>query len=148
MRRTGHCRSRAHKRWSKFLLDISKELYKYLLMDVMASSSLDSAFTALSDPTRRAILARLVLGEATVLELGRPFQMTQPAISQHIKVLERAGLVGRRVDGARRPCRLLKPGFDAIDQWLATLRKAFEANYDRLDQVLAEMKSETGGETR
>jgi DNA-binding transcriptional ArsR family regulator len=114
----------------------------------MASSSLDSAFTALSDPTRRAILARLVLGEATVLELGRPFQMTQPAISQHIKVLERAGLVGRRVDGARRPCRLLKPGFDAIDQWLATLRKAFEANYDRLDQVLAEMKSETGGETR
>jgi DNA-binding transcriptional ArsR family regulator len=111
-----------------------------------ASPALDTAFTALSDPTRRAILARLVLGEATVLELGRPFQMTQPAISQHIKVLERAGLIVRRIDGTRRPCRLSKPGFDAIDQWLAMLRKAFETNYERLDRVLAEMKSEEGNQ--
>ena len=103
---------------------------------------LDTAFTALSDPTRRAILARLVTGEATVLELGKPFKMTQPAISQHIKVLERAGLIVRRVDGSRRPCRLSKPGFEAIDRWLAMMRKAFEKNYDRLDQVLAEMKFE------
>jgi DNA-binding transcriptional ArsR family regulator len=103
---------------------------------------LNTAFTALSDPTRRAILARLVVGEATVLELGKPFKMTQPAISQNIKVLERAGLIARRIDGSRRPCRLSKPGFDAIDQWLATMRKAFEKNYDRLDHVLAEMKSE------
>jgi DNA-binding transcriptional ArsR family regulator len=109
---------------------------------------LDTAFNALSDPTRRAILARLVLGEATVLELGKPFQMTQPAISQHIKVLERAGLIVRRVDGTRRPCRLSKPGFDAIDQWLAVVRNAFEKNFDRLDQVLAEMNSKTGEETR
>jgi DNA-binding transcriptional ArsR family regulator len=103
---------------------------------------LDSAFTALSDPTRRAILARLVTGEATVLELGKPFKMSQPAISQHIKVLERAGLITRRIDGTRRPCRLSKPGFDSIEQWLAMMSKAFEKNYDRLDHVLAEMKSD------
>jgi DNA-binding transcriptional ArsR family regulator len=103
---------------------------------------LDSTFTALSDPTRRAILARLITGEATVLELGKPFKMSQPAISQHIKVLERAGLITRRIDGTRRPCRLSKPAFDSIDQWLAMMRKAFEKNYRRLDQVLAEMKSQ------
>jgi DNA-binding transcriptional ArsR family regulator len=108
----------------------------------MSMPVLDTAFSALSDPTRRAILARLVMGEATVLELGKPFQMTQPAISQHIKVLERAGLIVRRVDGARRPCRLSKSGFDAIDQWLGVVRKAFETNYDRLDQVLAEMNTQ------
>src|SRR5271168_679680 len=111
-------------------------------MQEKSRPQLNTAFTALSDPTRRAILARLVTGEATVLELGKPFKMTQPAISQHIKVLERAGLIARRVDGSRRPCRLSKPGFDTIDQWLAMMRKAFEKNYDRLDHVLAEMKSE------
>jgi DNA-binding transcriptional ArsR family regulator len=110
--------------------------------------TLDAAFAALSDPTRRAILARLVLGEATVLELGKPFKMTQPAISQHIKVLQGAGLIVRRVDGTRRPCRLAKPGFEAMDQWLAMLRKAFEKNYDRLDYVLAGMKPGNGEKTR
>lgn len=110
--------------------------------------TLDAAFSALSDPTRRAILAHLVRGEATVLELGKPFKMTQPAISQHIKVLERAGLIVRRIEGTRRPCRLAKPGLEAIDQWLAMLREAFEKNYDRLDHVLAEMKPENGEETR
>jgi DNA-binding transcriptional ArsR family regulator len=109
---------------------------------------LDDAFTALSDPTRRAILARLVTGEATILELGKPFKMSQPAISQHIKVLERAGLIARRIDGSRRPCRLSQPGFEAIDEWLAMLRKAFEKNYNRLDQVLAEMKPGNGEDTR
>ncbi len=108
----------------------------------MNSPPLDAAFTALSDPTRRAILARLVTGEATVLELGKPFKMSQPAVSQHIKVLERAGLIVRRIDGARRPCRLSESGFTAIDEWLAMMRKAFEKNYDRLDQVLAGMKPE------
>ena len=101
---------------------------------------LNSAFAALADPTRRAILARLALGEATVMELARPFDMTQPAISQHLKVLEEAGLVISRVDGARRPRRLAKPGVDAMDQWLSMLRKALERNYDRLDQVLAAME--------
>jgi len=102
--------------------------------------SLDHAFSALADPTRRAILARLAKGEATVMELAEPFAMTQPAVSQHLKVLEHAGLVASRIDGARRPRRLSKDGIDAMDQWLAMLRKALEANYDRLDQVLAEME--------
>jgi len=107
--------------------------------------SLDTAFSALSDPTRRAILARLALGETTVMELARPFEMTQPAISRHLKVLEGAGLIVRRVEGTKRPCRLANPGIEAIDQWLEMLRTALARNYDRLDQVLAEMKSDTGG---
>src|ERR1700746_2497579 len=98
-------------------------------------TSLDAAFSALSDPTRRAILARLARGEATVMELAEPFEMTQPAISRHLKVLEGAGLIIRRVEGAKRPCRLAKPGIEAIDQWLAMLRDALERNYDRLDEV-------------
>ena len=101
--------------------------------------NLDAAFSALADPTRRGILARLAKGEATVLELARPFEMTQPAISQHLKVLEDAGLVARRVDGTKRPRRLAKAGMEAMDQWLAMLRKALENNYDRLDEVLAGM---------
>jgi DNA-binding transcriptional ArsR family regulator len=105
---------------------------------------LDAAFSALADPTRRAILARLAKGEATVMELAEPFEMTQPAISQHLKVLEAAGLIARRVDGSRRPRRLAKDGIQAMDQWLATLRQALERNYDRLDQILAETEqSET-----
>jgi len=107
--------------------------------------NLDTTFSALSDPTRRAILARLALGETTVMELAKPFEMTQPAISRHLKVLEGAGLIVRRVDGTKRPCRLANPGIEAIDQWLEMLRTALARNYDRLDQVLAEMKSDTGG---
>ena len=104
---------------------------------------LDAAFSALADPTRRAILARLAKGEATVNELAQPFEMTQPAISQHLKVLEEAGLIVRRVEGTKRPRRLAKAGIEAMDQWLAMLRKAFERNYDRLDEVLATMQSNT-----
>jgi len=103
--------------------------------------NLNASFAALADPTRRAILARLALGEATVNELAEPFEMSQPAISQHLKVLEQAGLIAQRVDGTRRPRRLAKPGIDAMDQWLAMLRKALEKNYDRLDGVLAAMKT-------
>jgi DNA-binding transcriptional ArsR family regulator len=109
---------------------------------------LDAAFAALADPTRRAILARLAIGEATVMELARPFEMTQPAISQHLKVLESAGLIVRRVDGARRPRRLAPAGIEAMDQWLAMLRKALEKNYDRLDVVLASTEQHKEGETR
>src|SRR5262245_32551897 len=100
-------------------------------------SNLDAAFSALADPTRRAILARLALGEATVMELAAPFEMTQPAVSRHLKVLEGAGLVVRRVDGTKRPCRLAPGAIDEIDQWLRMLREALATNYDRLDGVLA-----------
>jgi len=107
-------------------------------------TNLDSTFAALSDPTRRAILARLALGETTVMELARPFEMTQPAISRHLKVLETAGLIVRRIEGSKRPARLASNAITEIDQWLAFLRPALEANYNRLDNVLAEMQSEKG----
>ena len=116
--------------------------------------TLNATFSALSDPTRRAILARLAQGETTVMQLAEPFDMTQPAISRHLKVLERAGLIHRRVEGAKRPCRLAKAGIEAIDQcdeWLAMLRGALAKNYDRLDAILEEMKpgskKESGKET-
>jgi DNA-binding transcriptional ArsR family regulator len=109
-------------------------------------NSLDAAFSALADPTRRAILARLAKGEATVNELAKPFEMTQPAISQHLRVLEDAGLIIRRVEGAKRPRRLANSGIEAMDQWLAMLRNAMEKNYDRLDRVLAGIDKQKKGE--
>lgn len=112
-------------------------LYKITLMYDL---DLDVAFSALADPTRRAILARLAKGEATVTELAEPFEISQPAISQHLKVLEDAGLVVHRVEGTRRPRRLAKTGIEAMDQWLAVLRNALEKNYDRLDEVLASIE--------
>ena len=107
-----------------------------------APAQLDAAFGALSDGTRRAILARLALGEATVMELAAPFAMSQPAISRHLKVLEGAGLIVRRVEGTKRPCRLSPSGVTAMDQWLGMLRDALSRNYDRLDGVLAAMGPE------
>jgi DNA-binding transcriptional ArsR family regulator len=109
--------------------------------------TLDTAFSALADPTRRAILARLALGEAGVMELAEPFEITQPAVSRHLKVLEDAGLITRRVDGTRRPCRLSMEGLASMERWLEMLRTALEANYDRLDSVLAEMAPQEGKET-
>jgi len=103
-------------------------------------SNLDAAFSAMADPTRRAILARLALGEATVMELAEPYEITQPAISRHLKVLEGAGLIVRRVEGTKRPCRLASSAISEIDQWLDVLRQALTKNYDRLDDVLAGMK--------
>jgi DNA-binding transcriptional ArsR family regulator len=107
-------------------------------------ANLDSTFGALADPTRRAILARLALGEATVMELAQPFAMTQPAVSRHLKVLEGAGLIVRRAEGTKRPCRLSEDGLKAVDSWLEMLRKALTKNYDRLDVILAEMTEEKG----
>src|SRR5689334_16226072 len=112
------------------------------------NETLGAVFAAVADPTRRAILARLAKGEATVTELAEPFEMSQPAISQHLKVLEDAGLIVQRVDGTRRPRRLANAGLEAMDQWLGMLRKALEKNYDRLDGVLAEMQSEEKRKTR
>ena len=109
-------------------------------MQTHAAAKLDAAFSALANPTRRAIMARLASGEATVMELAEPFKMTQPAISHHLKVLDGAGLIIRRVEGTRHPCRLSPAGIDAIDRWIAMLREVLAKNYDRLDGVLATMK--------
>jgi DNA-binding transcriptional ArsR family regulator len=104
---------------------------------------LDATFAALADPTRRAILAKLANGEASVMELAKPFAMSQPAISKHLRVLERAGLISRGRDAQRRPRRLeVKPMSDAID-WLERYRKIWAANFQRLDALLDELKSAT-----
>ena len=103
---------------------------------------LDDALLALADPTRRAILARLAQGEATVNELLAPFDMSQPAISHHLKVLEKAGLITRRRQGTSRPCRLAPEGLAPLDAWLEQLRDSLERNYARLDDLLAEDPSQ------
>lgn len=104
-------------------------------------SQLDLTFAALADPTRRAILARLAEGDATVNELVEPFDMSQPAISKHLKVLESAGLVSRGRDAQRRPVHIeAQPLADAVG-WLETYRKFWETSYQRLDGLLAELQS-------
>jgi DNA-binding transcriptional ArsR family regulator len=104
------------------------------------SERLDSAFAALADPTRRAILARLALGEASVNELVAPFEMSQPAISRHLKVLENAGLISRGRDAQRRPCRIEAEPLGEASAWLESYRKFWEGSFERLDALLDEMK--------
>ena len=106
------------------------------------SGHLDATFAALADPTRRAILARLASGEASVAELAEPFAMTQPAISKHLKVLERAGLISRGRDAQRRPRRLEVVPLAEATGWLDGYRRFWEESYERLDALLAELKSE------
>jgi DNA-binding transcriptional ArsR family regulator len=101
---------------------------------------LDATFAALADPTRRAILARLSSGEASVMELAEPFAMSQPAISKHLKVLERAGLISRSRDAQRRPRRLEAKPLAEATKWLERYRRYWEANYQRLDALLEELK--------
>lgn len=109
--------------------------------------SLDATLAALSDPTRRAILARLAEGEATVNELAQPFPISQPAISRHIKVLADAGLIVQRVEGTKRPCRLAPDGLSELDQYLEMLRHALDQNYRRLDRILAKQQGRKGKES-
>src|SRR6516162_5225098 len=111
-------------------------------MIMTASQRLDATFAALADPTRRAILARLASGEASVMELARPFKMSQPAISKHLKVLERAGLITRGRDAQRRPCRIEARPLAEADQWLENYRRVWEANFQRLDSLLDSMKGQ------
>lgn len=106
----------------------------------MRSDSLSVTFSALADPTRRAILARLASGEATVTELAEPFDMSQPAISKHLKVLESAGLVVRGRDAQRRPCRLEARPLEDAARWLGTYREFWEESFARLDDYLREMQ--------
>jgi len=106
------------------------------------SDRLDLTFAALADPTRRAILARLATGEATVTELAKPFEMSQPAISRHLKVLERAGLISIGQDAQRRPRRIeAKPLAEASD-WIEGYRRFWDQSYERLDTLLGEIKAE------
>jgi len=107
-----------------------------------AAQSLDATFSALADPTRRAILARLAAGETSVMELAAPFSMSQPAISKHLKVLERAGLVTRRRDAQRRPVRLEARPLGAATEWLEHYRRFWEGRFQRLDALLDEMKAQ------
>ena len=106
-----------------------------------ASDRLTATFSALADPTRRAILARLTLGETSVGELAEPFDMSLPAISKHLKVLERAGLIARGRDAQRRPCRLAAEPLHEISDWVATYRQFWEQRLDRLEAFLLEAQS-------
>ena len=109
---------------------------------------LDATFAALADPTRRAILARLASGEASVLELAEPFDMTQPAISKHLKVLERAGLVSVSQEAQRRPRRLEGKPLGEANAWLEQYREAWEANFQRLDSLLEALQRRPAARTR
>ena len=104
--------------------------------------SLDSTFAALSDPTRRAILARLALGETSVTELAKPFAMSLPAVSKHLKVLERAGLIARGREAQWRPCRIEPRALKDIDDWLNHYRRFFDESFDRLDAYLQKLQAQ------
>ena len=112
-------------------------LYYRMVMD---EGALNVTFGALADPTRRAILAKLAKGDASVLELAEPFDMSQPAISKHLKVLERAGLIARGRDAQRRPCRLEPRRLKQAADWIGTYRQFWEASYNRLDDYLQELQ--------
>jgi DNA-binding transcriptional ArsR family regulator len=109
---------------------------------MISSNHLNATFAALADPTRRAILARLARGEASVLELAKPFAMSQPAVSKHLKVLERAGLISRGRDAQRRPRRIEAKPLAEATNWLERYRKIWEANFQRLDALLEELKAQ------
>jgi DNA-binding transcriptional ArsR family regulator len=106
------------------------------------SQQLDATFAALADPTRRAILARLASGEASVMELAKPFDMSQPAISKHLRVLERAGLISSRNEAQRRPRRVEAKPIAEATAWLERYRKSLEINFQRLDALLEELKAQ------
>ena len=107
----------------------------------MPADPLSETFAALADPTRRAILARLALGETSVTELAEPFEMSMPAVSKHLKVLERAGLIERGREAQWRPCRLAPAPLKDVDDWVEQYRKFWEQSFDRLDQYLRELQT-------
>src|SRR3954452_16462733 len=112
-------------------------------IDKTDDEQLDRAFTALGDPVRRALVARLSRGEATVNELAEPFSITKQAVSRHIQVLEAAGLITRSRDGQRRPCHLDPAALETLTSWIDTYRLEVERSYRRLDDVLEEIKNES-----
>jgi DNA-binding transcriptional ArsR family regulator len=114
------------------------------MVNHMQPDALSATFAALADPTRRAILARLSRGEASVSDLGEPFSMSMPAISKHLKVLERAGLIERGREAQWRPCRLRADALKAVDHWLEHYRRFWEESFDRLDAYLKSVQSTAG----
>ena len=133
-------------------LDGGIRIYNYIVIKRMgygmtATQRLDATFTALADPTRRAILARLARGEASVAELAAPFRISQPAISRHLKVLERAGLVSTGQDAQRRPRRIDAQPLAEASAWIDEYRSIWEANFERLDALLEELQRRTGKRT-
>ena len=127
-------------------LTITRELYNLSVMHVLSHEKtpdrLDATFAALADPTRRAILARLASGEASVTELAAPFAMSQPAISKHLKVLERAGLISGGRDAQRRPRRLEARPLEEANEWLERYRRFWESSFQRLDHLLDKLKTD------
>lgn len=119
-------------------------LYNHMVMEqfsyTKSPSNLDTIFAALADPTRRAILSRLAEGQACVNEIAAPFKMSQPAVSRHLKVLERAGLIERDIDQQRRPARLKAQQMAAALDWLNEFKAFWETSFDQLDNVLSDMK--------
>src|SRR3984957_11896545 len=114
----------------------------------MTPDPLSSTFSALADPTRRAILARLAAGEASVTKLGEPFEMRMPAISKHLKVLERAGLIARGREAQWRPCRLEAGPLKDVSNWVENYRRFWEESFDRLDEYLVELKNKQNKEKK
>jgi DNA-binding transcriptional ArsR family regulator len=112
------------------------------------SDRLSTTFAALADPTRRAILARLALGETSVKELAEPFEMTAPAISKHLKVLERAGLISRGRDAQWRPCKLEPQALKSVDEWLERYRRLWEERFDRLEEYLRGLQAKEKADDR
>lgn len=112
------------------------------------SDRLSATFAALADPTRRAILARLALGETSVKELAEPFEMTAPAISKHLKVLEKAGLISRGRDAQWRPCKLEPQALKSVDEWLERYRRLWEERFDRLEEYLRELQAKEKADER
>jgi DNA-binding transcriptional ArsR family regulator len=110
--------------------------------------NLDATFSALADPTRRAILARLTRGETTVQDLAKPFAMSLPAVSKHLKVLERAGLIARSREAQWRPCRIEPGALKEVDDWLAHYRRFFDESFDRLDSYLKKLQAKAAKEPK
>jgi DNA-binding transcriptional ArsR family regulator len=127
------------------VLTMQLSLYNKLVMERLGYTvpprDLDAVFAALADPTRRAILTRLAAGEASVNEIAAPFEMSQPAVSRHLKVLERAGLVERAIDKQRRPARLKADPMAAAVSWLEEFKHFWSASFDQLDGLLKELKN-------
>ena len=126
-------------------------MYNHNVMEQVSyidrQSNLDAVFAALADPTRRAILLRLVDGQASVNEIAAPFEMSQPAVSRHLKVLERAGLIERDIDEQRRPARLKAQNMAVAVDWLSEFKAFWGASFDQLDNVLLKMKQHDAKET-